>query len=98
MTNIPIAILGSKIDKPGAASEQELRTALGLHQITTDQEASKSEQIREVVLFRVSFVRQMGYSDGLKWLCGRMKCTLQICEKLIEACVMSRYLTSFASN
>ena len=31
----PILVLGNKIDKPGAASEEEIRHVLGLHGQTT---------------------------------------------------------------
>lgn len=35
LSNCPILILGNKIDKPGAASEDELRNFFGLYQLTT---------------------------------------------------------------
>lgn len=35
LSNCPILILGNKIDKPGAASEDELRNVFGLYQLTT---------------------------------------------------------------
>ncbi|GJD10789.1 Elongation factor 1-beta [Galdieria sulphuraria] len=35
LTDVPFLILGNKIDVPQAASEEELRTALGVHHLTT---------------------------------------------------------------
>lgn len=35
LSNCPVLILGNKIDKPGAASEDEMRNHFGLYQLTT---------------------------------------------------------------
>lgn len=35
LSSCPVLILGNKIDKPGAASEDELRNVFGLYQMTT---------------------------------------------------------------
>ena len=35
VTNVPVLILGNKIDRPGAPSEEEVRSAFGLHGQTT---------------------------------------------------------------
>lgn len=35
LSNCPVLILGNKIDKPGAASEDEIRNYFGLYQVTT---------------------------------------------------------------
>lgn len=35
VANAPVLILGNKIDRPGAASEDQLRSILGLHGQTT---------------------------------------------------------------
>ena len=35
VASAPVLILGNKIDKPGAASEEEIRTMFGLHGQTT---------------------------------------------------------------
>lgn len=35
LSNCPVLILGNKIDKPGAASEDELRNFFALYQLTT---------------------------------------------------------------
>lgn len=35
LSNVPVLILGNKIDMPGAASEDQVRTYFGLHGVTT---------------------------------------------------------------
>ena len=35
VANAPVLVLGNKIDKPGAASEDEIRHLFGLHNLTT---------------------------------------------------------------
>ncbi|CAH8484642.1 unnamed protein product, partial [Heterobilharzia americana] len=45
IAHAPILILGNKIDKPGAASEEELRYFLGLQGITTGKGAINKAQI-----------------------------------------------------
>lgn len=40
LSNCPVLILGNKIDKPGAASEDELRNHFALYQLTTGKVSS----------------------------------------------------------
>lgn len=42
LSNCPVLILGNKIDKPGAASEDELRNHFALYQLTTGKVSSGS--------------------------------------------------------
>lgn len=68
LQEVPFLILGNKIDLPRAVSEEELRSALGLHQITTGQRSAPVSGVRPVELFMVSVVNKMGYGDGFNWL------------------------------
>ena len=41
VANAPILVLGNKIDKHGAASEEEIRHWFGLHNLTTGKVSSQ---------------------------------------------------------
>ncbi|XP_065891066.1 small COPII coat GTPase SAR1B-like isoform X2 [Dysidea avara] len=66
----PILVLGNKIDKPGAASEEEIRHVLGLHGQTTGKGniPLKDLQRRPVELFMCSVLKREGYGEGFQWL------------------------------
>eukprot|EP00056_Hartaetosiga_gracilis_P021903 m.27142 g.27142 ORF g.27142 m.27142 type:complete len:104 (+) comp9325_c0_seq1:31-342(+) len=70
IADVPICVLGNKIDIPGAASEDELRTALGLHGQTTGKGTVPKSSIstRPLELFMCSVLQREGYGDGFKWL------------------------------
>jgi GTP-binding protein SAR1 len=61
LQGVPIAILGNKIDKPGAVSEEELRDALGIDQLI-------SKETRPMEVFMVSVAKKAGYPKALEWL------------------------------
>jgi GTP-binding protein SAR1 len=67
---VPFIILGNKVDIPSAAPEEELRRALGLHNLTTGKgkgdNADKS--IRPVEIFMCSIVRRQGYAEAFRWV------------------------------
>lgn len=60
--NIPIIILGNKIDLKSASSENDLVQNLGI------QDALLKEKDRKVVLFMCSISKKMGYKEALLWL------------------------------
>ncbi|KAJ7268453.1 GTP-binding protein sar1 [Mycena rebaudengoi] len=66
LSNVPFLILGTKIDIPGAISEDELRAALGLHPTTGKARAPSDAHIIEV--FMCSAPRRTGYEEGFEWL------------------------------
>ncbi|XP_055340038.1 GTP-binding protein SAR1-like [Paramacrobiotus metropolitanus] len=70
ISDCPILILGNKIDRPGAVSEEELRHFLGLHGQTTGKgNVSRNElRGRPLELFMCSLLQRQGYGDGFRWL------------------------------
>ena len=70
VSNCPILILGNKIDKPGAASEDEILGAFSLYGQTTGKgKVSRSESsARPLELFMCSILRRQGYGEGLDWI------------------------------
>lgn len=73
LSDVPILILGNKIDVPAAASEDELLEALGLYHKTTGKGVPVcNDNRRPVEVFMTSVARRMGYSNGFEWLCDRI--------------------------
>jgi GTP-binding protein SAR1 len=71
VADAPILVLGNKIDKPGAASEEELRYYMGLNGLCTGKGHNSRGNIasnRSVELFMVSILKRQGYGDAFKWL------------------------------
>mmetsp|Transcript_29369 Transcript_29369/g.38642 ORF Transcript_29369/g.38642 Transcript_29369/m.38642 type:complete len:193 (-) Transcript_29369:316-894(-) len=70
LVNVPFLVLGNKIDIARAASEEELRYALGLYETygKESKSADKDSGVRPIELYMCSVVRRMGYADGFKWL------------------------------
>jgi len=66
LTNIPIAILGNKIDKNGAVTEDEIKESLDLNSLF-------SKDTRPMDLFMCSVTKKVGYSKSLEWISGYLK-------------------------
>mmetsp|Transcript_8718 Transcript_8718/g.18438 ORF Transcript_8718/g.18438 Transcript_8718/m.18438 type:complete len:197 (+) Transcript_8718:128-718(+) len=72
LRGVPFLVLGNKIDLPTAASEDELKYALGLQDTFGKDAAMASYDERSVgcpiEVFMCSVVRRMGYKDAFQWL------------------------------
>lgn len=66
LANIPIAILGNKIDKNGAASEDDLRDSLDLSTLF-------GKDTRPMELFMCSVTKKIGFSKALEWISKYLK-------------------------
>jgi hypothetical protein len=72
LASTPFLIFGNKIDIPGAASEGELRRAMGLLE-TSGKDARGHCGIRPIEVFMCSILRRTGYGDGFRWLANYLK-------------------------
>ncbi|XP_028668679.1 GTP-binding protein SAR1a-like [Erpetoichthys calabaricus] len=68
--NIPILILGNKIDRSNAMSEEGLREFLGLYGLTTGKGKIPLKDLisRPLEVFMCSVLRRQGYGEGFRWL------------------------------
>ncbi|KAF3842033.1 hypothetical protein F7725_023984 [Dissostichus mawsoni] len=70
ISNVPVLILGNKIDRPEAISEDGLRGMFGLHGQTTGKGkvSLKEGNLRPMEVFMCSVLKRQGYGDGFRWL------------------------------
>ncbi|KPP63297.1 GTP-binding protein SAR1a-like [Scleropages formosus] len=70
ISNVPVLILGNKIDRPEAISEDQLRGIFGLHGQTTGKGnvSLKELNVRPVEVFMCSVLKKQGYGEGFRWL------------------------------
>ena len=65
LINIPIAILGNKIDMKGAVSIEEFKKALNYDELIAKEE-------RSMEIFMVSVTKKIGYIDALNWISNKL--------------------------
>ena len=65
LVNIPIAILGNKIDMAGAVSMEELKEALQYDDLI-------ARETRPIEMFMVSVTKKIGYSKALEWISTKL--------------------------
>ena len=70
LSSCPILILGNKIDRPGAAGEDELRQVFGLYGQTTGRGRVARSELhgRPLELFMCSVLKRQGYGEGFRWI------------------------------
>jgi len=70
LSNCPVLILGNKIDRPGAAGEDELRQLFGLYGQTTGKGTVSRAELhgRPLELFMCSVLKRQGYGEGFRWI------------------------------
>ncbi|XP_049996783.1 small COPII coat GTPase SAR1A isoform X2 [Alexandromys fortis] len=70
ISNVPILILGNKIDRTDAISEEKLREIFGLYGQTTGKGnvSLKELNARPMEVFMCSVLKRQGYGEGFRWL------------------------------
>lgn len=68
--NVPILILGNKIDRQEAISEERLREMFGLYGQTTGKGTIPMKELntRPLEVFMCSVLKRQGYGEGFRWL------------------------------
>jgi len=68
IANAPVLILGNKIDKQGAVSEDQIRQFFGIQTTGKGKVPVDQLQSRPVEVFMCSVLRKQGYGEGFQWL------------------------------
>ncbi|CAL4106991.1 unnamed protein product, partial [Meganyctiphanes norvegica] len=70
LLDVPMLVLGNKIDSPRAVSEDELRQQFGLYGQTSGKNLTDRNQIpgRPLELYMCSLLKRQGYGLGFRWL------------------------------
>merc|ERR1712196_763915 len=68
LADVPILVLGNKIDVPQAASEEELRAYMGLRETYGKSGSGSQTRGRPLEVFMCSVLRGQGFKDGFQWL------------------------------
>ena len=65
LVNIPIAILGNKIDMAGAVSVEELKEAIHYDELL-------ARETRPMEIFMVSVTKKIGFTQALEWVSSKL--------------------------
>lgn len=69
LQQVPIVVLGNKMDVMGCASEQEVRNYFNFQTTGKGQTViAKDSGIRPLEFFMCSVTKEVGYPDALKWI------------------------------
>ncbi|XP_053573188.1 GTP-binding protein SAR1b [Bombina bombina] len=70
IANVPILLLGNKIDRPEAISEERLLHMFGIYGQTTGKGKVALKQLsnRPLEVFMCSILKRQGYGEGFRWL------------------------------
>ncbi|XP_071133961.1 small COPII coat GTPase SAR1-like [Mytilus edulis] len=70
VSDVPILILGNKIDKRGCYGKEQLIQELGINMYLSENvnTEDKSNTTRPCTLVMSSVVQQIGYGDGFRWM------------------------------
>ncbi|KAG7324957.1 hypothetical protein KOW79_011273 [Hemibagrus wyckioides] len=70
ISNVPILVLGNKIDRMEAVSEGKLRELFALNGQTTGKGIVSLKELnaRPLEVFMCSVLKKQGYGDGFRWL------------------------------
>ena len=70
LSGVPVLVLGNKIDKPAAVSEEDLCTALRLELQVTGKDKDKTVPagVRPLEIYMCSILQRQGYSEGFAWV------------------------------
>jgi len=77
LENVPVLILGNKIDRSGAVTEAELKKYFSLEDACTGKKAatvsSSKKKLRPLEVFMISLWQNAGYMEAFKWLSAYIK-------------------------
>ena len=97
LSNCPILILGNKIDRPGAAGEDELRQVFGLYGQTTGKGTVPRTELhgRPLEMFMCSVLKRQGYGDGFRSVPATEHSSVS--NKIIKTFVLDGFLSTWTN-